>query len=69
MCGMLSSTSRDGGDVAQVVAAGGVVLEPHVVVLGVVGERDEGVEAAGLVLQGAQAQQVVDLVLGRSTWP
>ena len=53
-----------GRDVAQVVVAGGVVLQPHVVVLGVVGERDEGVEAAGLVLQRAQAQQVVDLVLG-----
>ena len=52
-----------GRDVAQVGVARRVVLEPHVVVLGVVGERDEGVEAAGLVLQRAQAQQVVHLVL------
>ena len=55
------------GDGLEVVARRGVTpaatLEDGV--LGVEGERDEGQEAAGLVLQVAQAQQVVDPLLVR----
>ena len=33
------------------------------------GERDERLEAAGLVLELAQANQVVDAMRGSSIWP
>ena len=57
-------------DVLQVLVAGGGGADPahlltQLVVVGVVGQRDVGEEAAGLVLQRAQHAEVLDPVLGR----
>ena len=67
MFGMLSSSSRETAIIFEVVGAGRVPpaapLEDGV--LGMEGERDEGEEAAGLVLLLAQPQEVVDPLLVR----
>ena len=65
MCGMLSSISRD---TARIFRSSEPVVELEAApledgVLGMEGERDEGQEAAGLVLQVAQAHEVVDALL------
>ena len=66
MCGKLSSISRLTAIVLQVHQADGfgMWLRPRVV--RVERQRDERLEAARLVLQFAQADQVVDAVLGAS---
>ena len=62
MCGKLSSSRRLDGDLADVGEPGGhgQVVERRV--FGMKCERNEGLEAAGLVLQGAELEQVIDAV-------
>ncbi len=52
------------GDVAQVSLATGLFDVVHLRVIGVEGERDEGLESAGLVLKRTKTKQVIDAVLG-----
>ena len=65
MCGMLCEQQPRDGVGAQVLDAGGRRQLHQRVVVGVEGQRDEGLEAAGLVLQRAQPQHVVDPLLER----
>ena len=60
MWGMLCSSSRATAHSAQIVDRGGRGKMRKRVVVGMKGQRNEGLEAAGLVLQRAQAQQVID---------
>ncbi len=62
MCGKLSSEQAADGNLANVGEAGGhgQVVEQRV--FGVKRQRDEGLKAASLVLQGSELEQVIDAV-------
>ena len=63
MCGMLSSISRLTAIVRRSIRLDGFLMCDEAGVFGVERQRDEGLEAAGFVLQFAEADQVVDAVV------
>ena len=74
-CGMLSRKSRADSDVLEVLVTGGGGSHPaqllaQLVVIRVVGQRNEGEEPAGLVLQRAQRwSRCSTRSAAVSTWP
>ena len=62
MCGKVVQHQAADGDLLDVEHAGGLGQMLQRRVVGMERQRDEGLEAAGLVLQRAQLEQVVDAV-------
>jgi hypothetical protein len=63
----VEAADRDGAD--GVVGPVGGVFDRDRVVLGLIGQRNETGETAGLVLELAELPEVIDAVSRDSTWP